>query len=195
LTESIEKRYYELVGTRPISYDEFSKIPYDGLGHHLLNGVHIITPAPSTKHQKISNNISFLFNEFLFLGNSGEIYSSPIDLKLSDLDAFQPDLVYISENSLNIVKENFIDGVPDLIIEILSPNSEQADFGWKKDLIQKYKIKEYWIVDPFNNKIHQFIHEKNELKLFKLYHQGDIISPLVADLNQLTIPTGKIFHQ
>ena len=45
-----------LKGTVKITYSDFQKIPYDGLGHHLVNGVHIVTPAPNTIHQNIEES-------------------------------------------------------------------------------------------------------------------------------------------
>ncbi len=136
----------ELHGTVKLSYEDFSRIPYDGLGHHLINGVHIITPAPGTKHQAISNYIASTLTNYILKINLGKIFTAPIDVKFSEEDGYQPDIVFIEQKKEGIIEEKIIAGPPTLIIEI-SDQSASADYGWKKDLAEKYDVKEYWVVD------------------------------------------------
>ena len=78
----------ELRGTVKLSYEGFQKISYDGLGHHLISGVHIITPAPSIHHQKIVGRLYRLLSEFVDENQLGEVLISPIDVKFSEEDGF-----------------------------------------------------------------------------------------------------------
>lgn len=164
LSESVESTY-ELRGTKLLTYDEFSKIPDDGLGHHLFRGVHIITPSPSYNHQKISMNLSLILGQYLEKLGIGELIAAPMDVKFSDSDGFQPDLLIILDDNPKIRKGQRIDGPPDLIIEILSPSSDTSDFGWKKEMAQRYGVKEYWVVDPIKIQIHIFTLEDSILNL------------------------------
>jgi len=67
----------------------------------------------------------------------------------NEANAVQPDILFITKENLNIVKENgHVHGVPDLIIEILSPGNRSHDLVVKKNLYEKFGVHEYWIVDP-----------------------------------------------
>ena len=64
-------------------------------------------------------------------------------------NAVQPDLLFVAKSNLSIFDLNGpIRAVPDLIIEILSPANAKHDKVRKKDLYEKFGVKEYWIVDP-----------------------------------------------
>ncbi|MCA9011853.1 MAG: Uma2 family endonuclease, partial [Planctomycetaceae bacterium] len=65
----------------------------------------------------------------------------------SDNDVVQPDLVVVlAEN--RIITQTRIRGVPDLVIEILSPSNRKYDTELKKQLYEQFGVPEYWIVDP-----------------------------------------------
>jgi Uma2 family endonuclease len=71
-----------------------------------------------------------------------------MDVKFDEGNVLQPDVLYISaERKEDIVKER-IEGAPDLVVEILSPSNAYYDLRQKKDVYQKYGVKEYIIVDP-----------------------------------------------
>lgn len=73
--------------------------------------------------------------------------NAPIDVQLSDNDVVQPDLVVVLADN-RIITQTRVRGVPDLIIEILSPSNRKHDTGLKKQLYEQFAIPEYWIVDP-----------------------------------------------
>ena len=78
-----------------------------------------------------------------------KIYIAPINLILPDLtNPIQPDLLFISTDKLDIIKENFIEGVPDLIVEVLSPANPGHDRHTKFRVYAEAGVQEYWIVDP-----------------------------------------------
>lgn len=72
----------------------------------------------------------------------------PIDVVLDDGNIFQPDWVYVSESRKAEVVKDLIEGAPDLIVEILSPETATYDIGIKKDTCERYGVKEYIIIDP-----------------------------------------------
>lgn len=124
----------------------FSEYP-EGPLVELINGELFMTPSPNINHQNISSELHFQIKLFLKSNNQGQIFTAPIDVKLSEEDLTIPDLVYIGNSKANIIGEQSINGSPDLIIEIVSTNKKQ-DYIIKKELYQKFKVEEYWIVDP-----------------------------------------------
>lgn len=75
---------------------------------------------------------------------------APLDVYLdNEANPVQPDILYIRKEKNTIVKENgHVYGVPDLIIEILSPGNRSHDLVVKKNLYEKFHVTEYWGVDP-----------------------------------------------
>jgi Uma2 family endonuclease len=64
-------------------------------------------------------------------------------------NAVQPDIVVILKSNKNHPEpRGHFHGVPDLLVEILSPDNRVHDLVKKKDLYEKFGVKEYWIVDP-----------------------------------------------
>jgi Uma2 family endonuclease len=57
-------------------------------------------------------------------------------------------LLFIGSERLSIIEAQYIDGAPDLIIEILSPGTRDHDLGWKKTLYARERVRFYWIADP-----------------------------------------------
>lgn len=121
------------------------------MGHHLVNGLHIVTSPPTTKHQTISADIFNSLTNFVKQRKLGKVLNAPLDVKFSELDGYQPDLLFIYNEQRGIIKDDRIEGAPSLIIEITSPDSAKDDYGWKKDLAKKYGVREYWTVDTNYN--------------------------------------------
>jgi len=130
------------------TYEEFLLFPDDGKRHELIDGEHIMSPSPFTKHQRIVKRLSYALENFLREHFLGEIFIAPMDVVLSDFDVVEPDLLFIASKHAEIITEKHIVGVPDLVVEVLSASSRKRDEIIKRRLYEQYGVKEYWIIDP-----------------------------------------------
>ena len=75
---------------------------------------------------------------------------APFDVYLdATSNAVQPDIIVILNSNKGHSKPNgHFHGVPDVIVEILSPGNKDHDLVKKKELYERFGVKEYWIVDP-----------------------------------------------
>jgi Uma2 family endonuclease len=89
--------------------------------------------------------------------SSGVILLAPMDVHLSVDNIVQPDLIYISNDNLSIMKNEKVMGAPDLLVEILSPSTGARDKVRKKELYARFGVQEYWIVDPVHSAVDQFV--------------------------------------
>lgn len=152
------------------------KLLPEGSPYQLIEGDLIMTPAPSSFHQIISANLFKKASIFVDERKEGIVLYSPIDIYLNDENVFQPDIVFISKQRRDIIKDDGIHGAPDLVIEILSPSTAYYDIKKKYKIYEKFGVKEYWIVDP----------EMKSVELFSLTEQGKFL--LSADFtNQGTV--------
>jgi Uma2 family endonuclease len=144
-----------------LTYDDYVHFPDDGKRHEIIEGDHYMTPAPKTKHQTASINLSMAMGNFVKMHSLGVVFTAPCDVVLSNENVVQPDLLFVSAARAAIVTEDNIQGAPDLIIEILSESSRKKDEVIKRKLYERFGVQEYWVVDP----------ELEIVKVFRLAQQ------------------------
>ncbi len=138
----------------------------DGFFYQLINGELVMTASPSPLHQRISKTIEFLLVQYVEKKKKiGEIFHAPIDVYFEENEVYQPDIIFISNEKSAIIEDTKINGAPDLIVEILSPNNAYYDLKHKKKIYEKHGVKEYWIVDPVEKsmEIYENINKKFNL--------------------------------
>jgi len=105
-----------------------------------------MSPAPNIKHQSISRNITGkLYSQQEKLKNCS-FFEAPTDVVLDDFNVVQPDIFIVCDR--NKITEQNIKGSPDLIIEIVSKSTAYKDTKIKKDLYEKFGVKEYILIFP-----------------------------------------------
>ena len=172
------------------TYEDYVKLP-EGAPYQLIGGELIMTPAPTPYHQIVSRKIMSLLIQYVEKNNLGEILYSPIDVYFSEEDVFQPDIIFISKERLDIIGETKIKGAPDLVIEILSPATAYYDLGRKYEVYEKNGVKEYWIVHPKRKSIEIYQNESGQFRLVQSAKEtGTINSPF---LKGFEINLEKIF--
>ena len=150
--------------------------------YQLINGELIMSPAPNPYHQKVSSNLHVILKNYA-MKIKGESYYSPIDIYLNDYNVYQPDLILLTEASLQNISNRGIEGAPELVVEILSPSNSHFDRYQKKETYQKFGVKEYWMIDP-NNKSIEILNFKRDKEhpVFYQIEKGEIKSLLFEDL-------------
>lgn len=137
----------------PFTYREYCLLLEDGKRHELIEGDFYVTPAPSPSHQTVSRRLQFLLMQALEEPGLAQVFDAPIDLILDDENVVQPDLVVVSTARAHLVTSRGLEGVPDLVVEILSPSSRDRDQHLKHRLYERFGIPAYWIVDPHNGSV------------------------------------------
>lgn len=145
------------IKTALITYDDYQHLPDDGNRYEIIGGELIMTPSPITIHQRVAKKLLVLIDDYVEKNELGEVFIAPFDVVLSMTDVVEPDLFFVSSQRSEIITKKNVVAAPDLVIEILSKSTEAIDRNLKKDLYQKNGIKEYWIVDPEEVLIEQYI--------------------------------------
>ncbi len=106
----------------------------------------------------------------------------PIDVYLKDDEVYQPDIIFISNENKNIIGNN-INGVPDLVIEVLSPSNAYYDLTHKKNIYEETGVKEFWTVDPDEKTVEIYKNTNGTFLLFsKAKKSGTVNSKILAGL-------------
>ena len=163
------------VVTKKVNYSAFCQTEFDESDTHLyklLNGRIVKKSSTKPEHQRVLKKRTKLMDNYGETNKFGEVIFAPIDVFLDEYNVPKPDLVYIGKKNFNIIdEERGLIGIPDLVLEILSPSSIRRDRIEKKELYEKFAVPEYWIVDPNNRTIEIYTFDKKE-KRYKLYSFG-----------------------
>lgn len=174
----------------------------DDKRRELINGfIHLMTPAPSRKHQKISGQLFTEFNIYLRNNKKCEVYPAPFDVRLpiskdktKDEQIYtvvQPDITVVCD-PLKLDDRGCI-GVPDLIVEIVSQSSSQKDLNDKFKVYEQAGVREYWIVNPNDENISVFVITENGKYQLKGMYAGNmkinvsIFKDLIINLRNIFI--------
>jgi Uma2 family endonuclease len=146
----------------------------------IIDGKEIVMPSPLSIHQIISGNLFLELSLFVRKTKAGRVCTAPLDVILEDgANRVQPDLLFVRQDRLDIISD-FVRGVPDLVVEIISPSSFDIDTVDKKELYARFGVPEYWIVAPGLKLVEVFSLEGGTYKLnnFAL-ESGTVTSPLL----------------
>ncbi len=136
------------IRTRPLTYDDLVQMPEDGNRYEIIGGELVVTPAPIPVHQRVLKPVFRLIDGFVEARGLGEVFFAPLDVQLGEHDIVEPDLIFIARERLGIVERTRVIGVPDLLVEILSPSTRTRDEALKARLYAEAGVREYWIADP-----------------------------------------------
>lgn len=113
----------------------------------IIDGIaYAMTPSPASRHQMMAMEMSRQMSNF-FLKHRCRLLAAPMDVKLSDHDVVQPDLLVVCNRKQ--IQPTHIEGAPALVVEILSPATQDHDRVRKTRLYARVGVKEYWILTPF----------------------------------------------
>ena len=133
----------------PTTWEDVLRMPEDGNRYEFIGGRLFMTPAPVTRHQRISYRLQAALRQVLQGSGHGEVFYAPLLVEFPGTsDRVQPDILFVSKERLGIIGEKQVTGAPDLVVEILSPSTAHRDRGVKLDLYARRGVREYWIVDP-----------------------------------------------
>ena len=117
-------------------------------------------------------------------------YDPHLDVILSDAEVVEPDLLMVLNEHRGILK-NWVEGTPDLVIEILSETTSSRDRGPKLKAYARHGVAEYWIVDPEHRAIEVYRLGRERYRPPQIFHEpGSLTSSMLPDF---TLPLAEVF--
>lgn len=156
----------------------------------LIDGAaHAMSPAPSTSHQAVAGRL-FSRIERALSGKPCRPFIAPTDVRLAETDVVQPDILVVCDPRK--ITPDYIDGAPDLVIEVLSPGSATRDLREKKALYARHGVREYIIVDPLEHYAMRFLLEATAYDAGTAFGGGELL--LFGTLEGVEIPLWEVFE-
>src|SRR5437764_8839874 len=153
------------------TYEDYAALPDDGNRYEIVDGVLIMTPAPSAEHQDIVVEIFSALRTHIKLAGLGRVFTGPIDVDLGPKNVYQPDLVVVLNTHLDKVAEKKIIGAPDLAVEVASPSTAAYDRLTKYDVYARAGVTEYWIVKPTRSTVEVLVLEHGEYRSLGVFSE------------------------
>ena len=167
-----------------VSYADLERTPEDGRRYELYDGEVFVVPSPLPRHQIVAYNLGQVLGAYAN-ARGGLLLVSPIDIVFSQYDVVQPDLVFFQASRRHLVQlDAAIRHAPDLAVEVLSPSTAATDRGKKMQMLARYGVPEYWIVDPIRETIEIYTPagEAPRSRAYSLAQTADTSHPLRSPL-------------
>lgn len=178
----IVKKFSDLDLTKTYTYNDYLLWKFSERVELIKGYILKMSPAPSSNHQKISQNLNWKIYGF-FQNQNCSVFVAPFDVRLpvksakKNTTVIQPDLCVICDEEK--IDEKGCNGSPDLIVEILSPKNSNHDVDTKFNLYQESGVKEYWIVEPAEKIVLVYTLKDGEYVGLKPFSEGEIIKSIL----------------
>ncbi|MCF8247649.1 MAG: Uma2 family endonuclease [Saprospiraceae bacterium] len=179
-----------LVAEKKISVAEFRQMDFDGEDayYELINGEVVKKSAPTPLHQECSFLLTLQMGNFVVSNNIGKIFPAPVDVYLHEFSHQLPDLVFVSTKNLGIIDDkNGIIGVPDIVVEIISPSSVYKDRVQKNGEYEAAGVPEYWLVDCKNQTVEIYENVDGKFHLHSFAAESGKVTSKVLENFELEI--------
>jgi Uma2 family endonuclease len=174
-----------------MTYDEYCLLPEGRNQYELIDGELIVTPSPRREHQEIVGRLYARLLNYVEQNRLGAVYVAPLDTIFNQYTVLQPDILFISNERLPEIAKEWIEGAPDVVIEVLSPGTIDRDRRRKLAVYSQFGVPEYWIVDPQSRTMELYRHGGGTLRLTRAYSQDETFES--AFISGFRIPVKVIF--
>ena len=139
-----------IAGSREkLRYEDFLAWCDEDTWAEWVDGDIIMVPAASARHQDIGSFLENFLRRHIESQNLGRILRAPFQMKLGpNLPGREPDLLYVASAHLYRLKDTYLDGPADMVIEIISKESVSRDREQKFVEYEAAGVLEYWLIDP-----------------------------------------------
>jgi Uma2 family endonuclease len=156
---------------------DWEALPDDGHRYEIIDGVLYMSTAPSFFHQWIIGRFHVLVGNRAYEEGLGFGIGAPIGVFMPGMTPVQPDYLIVLAENAGIIRDRRIFGVPDLIVEVLSPGSAHYDEAIKRDAYARAGVPEYALIDPRSRQLK--LHRRNAAGGYDepvVYHEADTVT-------------------
>jgi Uma2 family endonuclease len=139
-----------------LTYEAWLALPETKQRYEIVDGVLLMSPAPTPDHQWIAQEIFVPLRSFVNDRDLGVVLMAPVDLLIrrEPLRTRQPDILYLSAARTGIRGPaelrglQFLEIPPNLVVEVLSPSNTRREIESKLEDYRRIGALECWLVSP-----------------------------------------------
>jgi Uma2 family endonuclease len=132
-----------------LSFEEFLAWCDEDTWAEWVDGKVVMVSPASERHQDLRDFLAGVIRIFCESRGLGRVYTAPFLMRLANIPSGrEPDLLFVASEHRSRIRETYLDGPADLVVEIVSPESRLRDRGEKFAEYELGGVSEYWIIDP-----------------------------------------------
>jgi len=139
--------------TRPVSEADFLAWCGDEARAEWVDGKVLMMSPASRVHARLARFLTSVLGDFVDERELGEVLGTEYQARLNPVIRRTPDVLFVAQAGLARLLPQHLEGPADLIMEIVSPDSVERDWQHKYREYQAAGVREYWIIDPLQEKI------------------------------------------
>lgn len=140
--------------------------------YEIIEGVEFMAPSPGWGHVNVTANLVTIINSYTRVNKLGVAVADNFDVHFPDGNLFRPDFIFVSADKAKILfqdKNTTLHGVPDMVAEIFSRSTMKRDIEIKKDVYERNGVKEYWMINPWQESVAVCLLRDGKYKLDEIY--------------------------
>ena len=152
------------------TYEDYLRLPDDGRRYEVIRGFLYVTATPTWPHQYAVWTLGFLLQAFVRENSLGVVAGAPFNIRLPHriADPVQPDLFFFRKGKEPKAEGSDFLGVPDLVVEVLSPSTRRRDQTIKLDAYRDASVPECWLVDPKRRTVTVYVLSEDRSRYLEL---------------------------
>jgi Uma2 family endonuclease len=127
--------------------EEFETWCDEDIKAEYVDGEVIVHSPVSTRHSDAVLFLAGLMRIIVQQHDLGRVLGPEVQVRLRPGLRRVPDLLFVAKKRADMIQLTLIEGAPDLIVEIVSPDSVERDWREKYLEYQAAGVGEYWVVD------------------------------------------------
>jgi Uma2 family endonuclease len=148
-----------VVPKRSMTEDEFvTWCMKEDIRAEWVDGEVIIMSPNSYQHVALFRFLIFVLHGFVELRDLGEVMGTELFVRLPEQRRRRlPDILFVSAARRDLFRKAHFEGAPDMIMEIVSPESEARDWRIKYSEYEAAGVREYWVIDPMSEHVELYV--------------------------------------
>ena len=170
------------------TYEHWLQFPNDGWKYEIIDGVLYMSPPPTINHQDVSGELFTRMRIFARDNKLGTILAAPCGVHLPTQPVpVEPDILFVRRERRHIIEERYIEGAPDLVVEVLSRSNADYDRTTKYRQYELAGVTEYWIVNYWDQTVAIYTMVSDRDQLTHTYQRGETATSQVLTGFQIAV--------
>jgi Uma2 family endonuclease len=136
-----------------LSAEDYIASPQSAHKSDLIEGVFVMASPASFDHASVQQFLITTLSNYVSTRKSGVVLGENAAYRLNEDNVYQPDVSFLSNARLYLAGEVYVQGAPDLAVEVISPSSRRYDAFEKRINYARAGVREYWLVDPIERSV------------------------------------------
>ncbi len=158
-----------------VTEEEYDQLTDEDTKADLFDGTLIIHSPASIRHEDIFGFLFPLMRMYAEHKRMGKVLGSRVTMHLAHCRKFEPDILFVRKEGLQLLKDKELEGAADMVVEIVSPWTRDYDLREKRQVYHEAGIDEIWFIDD----------EKREIVVDRREREGKGYSTVVTTSGKL----------